>query len=102
VTRWSSEQRKLYAMAKARERRRAELEPLRTAVDDAICAVGWRRARPVVEEIMGFPVPRQRGAWWSRVGRRNGTRLLTELIQLRDSTPCQPRLWDHDHGPGAA
>jgi hypothetical protein len=89
----SAEQRRARAIARARERRRAELEPLRVAVDDAISGLGWRRVRPVVEAVMGFPIRSQRGAWWSRVGKRNGGRLLVALSEARQDPSPQLRLF---------
>ena len=76
------------AIARGRERRRVELLPLRTEVAEAIEAVGWRRARPVVESVLGtVPVTGPHGAWWGKVGKRAGAAILAGLAAL----PAQPR-----------
>jgi hypothetical protein len=50
---------------------------------------------------MGFPVPSQRGAWWSKVGKRNGAKLLEALTDARMQPPKgQLRLFGD--GPEAA
>jgi hypothetical protein len=77
----SAEECRSYAISKARDRRRVELTPLREEIDNAITRIGWRRARPIVEQVMGFPISRQRGAWWSKVGKRNGQKLLVALAK---------------------
>jgi hypothetical protein len=76
------------AIHHARERRTEELAPLRRQLSDAIAQVGWRRARPVVEGVLGRPVPSRRLLPWTKVGKRNGARLLAELNHL----PRQQRL----------
>jgi hypothetical protein len=95
------EQRQSYAISKARERRRAELTPVRKQVDHAITRLGWRRARPIVSEVMGFPLRSQRGAWWSRVGKRNGAKLLEALAEARRRPPVG-QLSLFGDGPEAA
>lgn len=67
------------AISKAIEERRNDLLPLRREVDRLIDEVGWRRARPIVAEVLGFDPIRQRGAWWARVGKRAGTKLVKRL-----------------------
>jgi hypothetical protein len=80
---------------------RAELTPLREEIDNAISHVGWHRARAIVEQVMGFPVPRQSGAWWSKVGKRSGQKLLEALAKSRNAHPArQASLFDD--GPEAA
>jgi hypothetical protein len=81
-----------YAIAKTKERRDAELAPLRAEVAAAIAEVGWTRARPVVETVLGPGVrvsgPSSRAAWWHKVGKRSGARILAELAAL----PVQQRF----------
>jgi hypothetical protein len=97
----SAEERRSYAISKTRDRRRVELTPLREEIDNAITRVGWRRARPIVEQVMGLPVPRQRGAWRSKVGKRSGQKLLKALAKSRNAHPArQASLFDD--GPEAA
>lgn len=80
------------AIARGRERRRVELLPLRTEVAEAIAAIGWRRARPVVESVLGtVPVTGPHGAWWGKVGKRAGAAILAGLAAL-PVEPHQDRL----------
>ncbi|HXW79548.1 MAG TPA: hypothetical protein VEJ84_08615, partial [Acidimicrobiales bacterium] len=68
-----------HAIAAARTARRHELLPLRSEVAEAIEKIGWRSARPVVEEVLGVHAAGPHGGWWSRVGKRNGPVLLRAL-----------------------
>lgn len=80
------------AIHRAEIARRAELEPLRAALDDLITSVGWRRAKPVLEGILDHPIERQRGAWWREMGKRNlkkATAALTPLVAETEGG----RLW---------
>ena len=77
------------AIIAAQQKRREELDPIRNELDQMIHSIGWRKARPVVEQVMGFPVSRQRGNWWAAVGKRK-IKALTEA--LRD-LPRQEKLW---------
>ena len=80
------------AVAQGRERRRAELLPLRTEVAEAIEAVGWRRARPVVESVLGtVPVTGPHDAWWGKVGKRAGAAILAGLVALPEPQLPEPR-----------
>jgi hypothetical protein len=83
-------ERRAVAIARARERRDRELVPLRAEVAEAIAAVGWRRARPVVASVLGprWHVGGPRGTWWEHVGKRSGARILARLRAL----PVQGRL----------
>ncbi|MHB1554587.1 MAG: hypothetical protein ACYCSX_10780 [Acidimicrobiales bacterium] len=82
-------ERRARVIAHARETRAAELAPLRSEVDRLVSAVGWQRARPIVEEIMApLRVTGPRGVWRSRVGKRTGRRILAELAAL----PVQERF----------
>jgi len=68
------------AIARSRERRRAELAPLRQQVARAVAEVGWARAKPVVVAAMGpVKVAGPRGVWAERMGKRAGARILAEL-----------------------
>ena len=69
-----------HAIAWSRQERAVELQPLRTAIDDAIVALGWRRARPICEAVLGVRCQGQRGGWWGKVGKRNGPELLERLV----------------------
>ena len=71
--------RQEHAIALARQERAIELQPLRSAIDDAIVALGWRRARPICEEVLGVRCQSQRGGWWAKVGKHNGPVLLERL-----------------------
>ena len=89
ATTLTAHERRQRAIAGSRERREHELAPLRAEIDRLVSAVGWERARPVVEEIMAsVRVSGPRGVWRSRVGKRTGARLLAELGAL----PVQGRL----------
>jgi hypothetical protein len=81
--------RQEHAIALSRQERAVELQPLRTAIDDAIVALGWRRARPVCEAVLGVRCQGQRGGWWGKVGKRNGLVLLEHLA----NTPGQGKLF---------
>jgi hypothetical protein len=89
VTRTLAERRRV-AIARARARREQELAPLRAEVARAVAAVGWRRAKPVIAQVLGprWHVGGPRGPWWDHVGRRSGARILAELAAL----PAQGRL----------
>lgn len=80
------------AISSGRDRRRADLEPLRAEVAERIGEVGWARARPVVEAVLGREVPAQRGAWWSEVGARSGRAILDGLGRLDGPQVEQPTL----------
>ena len=85
----TTEQRRAHAIARSRERRAAELAPLRAEVDRLVEEVGWRQARPVVEAVMApLRVTGPRGAWRHRMGKRSGARLRADLAVL----PVQGRL----------
>jgi hypothetical protein len=81
--------RRQRAIARSRERRAADLAPLRAEVDRLVSEVGWERARPIVEAVMApVRVSGPRGVWRSRVGKRTGRRILAELAAL----PVQERF----------
>ena len=84
----SLDDRRRFAISRSKEERQAQLIPLLNAIEMAIDLVGWERARPVVEGVMGFTIPRRRGRWWRGINKRSGSRLLLELEQL----PAQARL----------
>jgi hypothetical protein len=72
-------------VARSTVKRREDLLPLRREIDSLISQLGWKRARPIVERYIGVPAgPSQRGAWWSRVGKRNGEQLRKELLSEVD------------------
>jgi hypothetical protein len=73
-----------FAIMRSRQERAIELLPLRTQIDDAIEALGWRRAKPIVCEVLGLHITAQRGEWWAKVGKRNGAELLTALRAEKD------------------
>lgn len=77
-------ERRRRVIAHARDRRTAELAPLRAEVARAVAEVGWTRARPVVEAALGpgIHVSGPRGAWRGRVGKRAGARILAGLAAL--------------------
>jgi hypothetical protein len=79
------------AIAASRARRAAELAPLRAEVVQAIDRVGWRRARPVVAQVLGVRPSGLHGGWWAKVGKRSGARLLLAL-SLVEPEPCQLTL----------
>ena len=81
--------RQEHAIALSRQERAVELQPLRTAIDDAIVTLGWRRARPICEAVLGVRCQGQRGGWWSKVGKRNGQELLEHLA----NAPGQGKLF---------
>lgn len=86
------ELRRSRAIARAREARRVELAPIRGDVADAISAVGWRRARPVIAAALDpVPVTGPHGAWWSRIGKRSARVILAGLSAL-PAEPVQGRL----------
>lgn len=71
-------------VVRSKEERRQALLPLRTEIAEAAQALGWRRARPIIERYIGVPAPSVHGAWWSRVGKRNGAQLLEALRSAGD------------------
>lgn len=79
------------AIHRAELARRKEIEPLRLALDDLIASVGWRRAKPVIESVLGHPVERQRGTWWREMGKRNIQKVTKALDTLQ--TPRSQRLF---------
>lgn len=83
-------ERRVYAIARSRERRAAELAPIVAEIDRLVAEVGWRRARPVVEAAIGplVRVTGPRGAWRHRVGKRTGARIVAGLVAL----PVQERF----------
>ncbi|MHB1781826.1 MAG: hypothetical protein ACYCTE_03880 [Acidimicrobiales bacterium] len=86
------ELRRSRAITRAREARRVELAPIRSEVADAISAVGWRRARPVIAAALDpVPVSGPHGAWWSKVGKRSARVILAGLSAL-PAEPVQGRL----------
>jgi hypothetical protein len=72
-------ERRRLAIGYAKRQRETELEPIRARVALTIRRVGWQRARPVVEAVMGYPVPRSNGRWWRAVGKRRAAALLSLL-----------------------
>jgi hypothetical protein len=84
---WTAERRQAYAIARSRERTRAELAPARAKIDRLIKQLGWRRARPLVVAALGWPVQRK-GLW--ALGRIETRRVLDALTR----GPAQPSLWD--------
>jgi len=54
----SNDLRQRAAIVRSRDRRRAELAPSRQQVADAIEAVGWRKARPIIVDVLGTAVRR--------------------------------------------
>ena len=86
--------RRDHAIMMSRQDRAAKLLPLRTEIDAAIDALGWRRAKPVVCEVLGLHVAGQRGAWWAKVGGRNGPKLLAALkAEASRELPGQRKLF---------
>lgn len=73
-----------FAIMRSRQERAAELLPLRTSIDEAIEAIGWRRAKPIVCETLGLHITSQRGAWWAKVTRKRGEQLLSALQAERE------------------
>ncbi len=67
--------------------RREELAPLRLKVAEAIEQVGWRQARPVVEEVLGVHASGPHGGWWSKVGKRAAPKLLQMLAERQRTAP---------------
>lgn len=85
----SAHERQQYAIARSRERRAAEMSSLVAEIDRLVAAVGWRQARPLVEDVMApVRVTGSRGRWRQRIGKRTGRRLLEALCAL----PAQGRL----------
>jgi hypothetical protein len=82
--------RQARAIAYARERREREIAPLRTDIAGLIEHVGWRRARPIVIDVIGHATGGPNGTWWHKVGKRNGARLLTRP----GNVPIQGVLFD--------
>lgn len=96
-------ERRAHAIARSRERRAAELAPLRAEVARRVEEVGWRQARPVVEAVMApLRVTGPRGAWRHRVGKRTGARLLAGLralpVQERLTLPPRRRVFEAEGG----
>ncbi len=97
-------ERRRYAIVKGAEHREHDLAPLRAEVARAVAEVGWARARPVVEAVLGpmVRVTGPRGAWRHRVGKRAGARIVAGLGAL----PVQGRLAlrppSNCHAPGVA
>jgi hypothetical protein len=78
----------------SRARRRAQLAPLHAEIGAAIDRLGWRTGRPIVEDTLDLHCSRRHGAWWQKVGQRNGTRLLEALERAQARTlPAQLPLW---------
>lgn len=85
----SAHDRRHHAIAKARERRAAELAPVLAEIDRAVRSVGWAAARPVVVNAMSpVRVTAPRGVWRQRIGKRAGRRILAGLAGL----PVQQRF----------
>jgi hypothetical protein len=90
----SAEELRTFAVARAMERRRAELTPLGSEIAAAIARVGWRRARPVIVSVLApVPVSGPHGAWWERVGKRSGTRIPAGLRALSVQGRLDLRPW---------
>jgi hypothetical protein len=75
------------AIIAAKDSRREELAPLRAEIEHQInivkaSGITWARLRPELTRIVGFPIERQRGAWWGAVGKRNGAKILEYLASL--------------------
>ena len=68
-----------HAIAMVREAYRAEVLPIRQRVSDLIDQMGWRRARPIIEEVLGTHATSPRGGWWAGVDKRTGPRLVAAL-----------------------
>jgi hypothetical protein len=83
----TSEERQSYAIARARQRRRVELGPVREEIAGLIDDMGWRRARPIIHAALGRPVQRP-GLW--RLGKRETARVLDAL---REGPRGQGRLF---------
>lgn len=85
--------RREHAIAAATVARRDQLLPARLQVAEAIEQVGWRRARPVVEEVLGVHAAGPHGGWWSKVGKRNSRALLLALgHKAEDGQLCLPEV----------
>lgn len=81
-------------IARSTVERRDDLLPLRRDIDTLISQLGWKTARPIVETYIGVPAgPSQRGAWWSRVGKRNGAHLLEALRGAVEARTGQGKLF---------
>lgn len=76
------EEKQQAAIRRAQEERRERLDPIRRDLDDLITRVGWRRAKPIITDVLGFPPKSQRGAWWARVGIRNAKKITDRLNDL--------------------
>jgi hypothetical protein len=86
---WTAGERRAYAIARAMERTRAELAPVRGEIAGHVKQMGWRRARPLVVAALGRPV--QRKALWT-LGK----------VDTRRVTRCGPRAtveWARRSGP---
>lgn len=81
MTPWTPDQRRAYAINRRREEAREKAMPLREEADRLITAIGWRRAHPVVERVMGSPIPGRHGNWWAAVTGQRAQRLVDELRQ---------------------
>jgi hypothetical protein len=85
-----AERRRMRAIVAAQLRRQRQLEPLHADIAHAIEQLGWRRARPIVIDVIGNARGGRRGTWWRNVGKRNGTKLLGRL----QAEPVQGVLFD--------
>lgn len=79
-----------HAIAVATVARRDELAPLRLEVSQAIDAIGWRKARPIVESVLCLHASGPRGGWWAAVGKRAGAKLLSALAEAKESPRQDP------------
>ena len=96
MTRWTPEQRQAYAINQSRERAREAAMPVRIEIDRMISGLGWRKARPVIEATLGFPVPGRHGGWWATVTVRRGQHLLDALHEAamsKEERAGQARLF---------
>lgn len=86
----TASERQHFAIARSRERTRAERGELMARIDQAVEAVGWERARPIVVATLGpdVPVTGPRGRWRGLLRKRTGARLMAALAVL----PVQERL----------
>jgi hypothetical protein len=85
-----AERQRTWAIMNARQRRMRQLAPLHADITRAIEQLGWKRARPIVVDVVGHAHGGRRGTWWRKVGKRNGTKLLTRLR----AEPVQRVLFD--------
>jgi hypothetical protein len=74
----------------AQQKRAAQLAPLHAEIGAAIERLGWRRARPIVADVIGHATGGCHGSWRRKVGKRNGARLLARL----QAEPVQGVLFD--------